>query len=104
MPPKRILRGKFEAWFFVEFWKKLLYQLRALAQESNGKVQVKIALELSSFVPTLIGYVEVPRSLELFLRAHLSIPSGTAGPGSLQLRRRGFLWKLWNRVLGAWSR
>jgi hypothetical protein len=69
--PKRVIRGKFEAWFFVEFWKHLIRQMRTLAREANGNLNERIQLERSNFVAVLGGRLEIPRSLELFLGQHL---------------------------------
>ncbi len=79
IPAKRIIRGKFEAWFFVAFWKKTIAQLQNLAKESGGKADVKLTPEQGTFVVALTRYAEIPKALELFLRAHLgqSTPHGT---------------------------
>lgn len=72
MPAKRTVRGKFEAWFFVEFWKNLVGGLRALAKEVNGDVAVSVQLERSNIVQVLAGRVDAPVSLGRFLTLHLS--------------------------------
>lgn len=82
IPAKRVVRGKFEAWFFVEFWKKLTKQLQTLSREANATLTVKIGLEQSNLVPTLVGHATIPRSLELFLGLHF--PRG--GPAASQVR------------------
>ncbi len=70
--PERIIRGKFEVWFVVEFWKHLTTQLEKVAREAKGKVVIRPALERSSLVAVLTPYADVPPSLERFLNAHLT--------------------------------
>jgi hypothetical protein len=94
MPAKRIVRGKFEGWFFVEFWKRLIAQLRTLAAEEHGKVNIKIALTHTSLVTTLASYVDTPRPLDLFLQAHLA---GSVPLSSLLVRPK---MKWWRRLFG----
>jgi hypothetical protein len=72
MPPKRVVRGKFEAWFFVEFWVRLIETLRQVAVEGGGKIAFRLNVTAATFVPVLASFVDTPRSLDLFLRAHLS--------------------------------
>lgn len=74
IPAKRIVRGKFEVWFLIEFWKKLIAQLQELARESGGSIRATIALERSNCVGNLVGDLRIPRSLDLFLGLHF--PSG----------------------------
>jgi hypothetical protein len=78
--PKRFVRGKFEAWFFVEFWKHLTRRMQALAKETNGNLVVKVPLEKSNFVTVLVARATMPRSLDLFLGQHF--PPYTAFPAS----------------------
>lgn len=70
LPAKRVVRGKFEAWFFVAFWKRLTKQLQALSREAKGNVKFKLSAEESSLVPSLVGHARIPRPLELFLELH----------------------------------
>jgi hypothetical protein len=80
IPAKRIVRGKFEAWFFVEFWKSLIAQMRALAKEAGGDVAVSVQLERSNFVHILAGRMVVPECLERFLALHLGISETSTEP------------------------
>src|SRR5258708_17068074 len=68
--PQRVVRGKFDAWFFVEFWKSMVKQLRSMAREAGGNVAVQVVLEQRTFCAALKAYVDIPRSLDLFLSAH----------------------------------
>lgn len=91
LPAKRVVRGKFEAWFFVEFWKVFISQLRALAREGGGDIAVKVTLERSSFCTMLKSYVDVPRGLHLFLAAHFSSDDV---PPQHAVQRRGWFARL----------
>jgi hypothetical protein len=89
VPVKRILRGKFEAWFFLKFWHRLVAQLQEAAREGGGKVNIKIQLAQNNLIQILASYVNTPLSLELFLRAHLhselTVPSiGAGGPEEIR--------------------
>ncbi len=75
MPPKRVIRGKFEAWFFVEFWKKSIRKIQELAREGNARATIRLQLEHANFIVVLAGRMNVPRSLELFLVQNLRVPA-----------------------------
>jgi hypothetical protein len=94
LAPKRFVRGKFEAWFFVAFWKSLLRQLNDLTREGGGKMSIKIALERDSFCATLKAYADIPRSLELFLSAHLTETAPLSPQRTEKSTRAGWLSKL----------
>jgi hypothetical protein len=98
IPAKRVLRGKFEAWFFVEFWKSLVKQLQQLAKESGGSVTIKIPLEHSTFVTVMAGHVEVPRSLDLFLSAHFPRRDPELEHVSSRLGRNSRIQNWWSKV------
>lgn len=70
IPAKRVIRGKLEAWYFVEFWKRLVRQVRQLSEEVGGRAASQVGLERGTFVAILSSYVEIPQSLALFLEAH----------------------------------
>jgi hypothetical protein len=99
LPPKRILRGKFEAWFFVEFWRRLVQRLADLAAETGGKATIKIKLEHSNFVPLLSAYVAVPRSLEMFLEAHF--PRTESSPIEPLVPKQWTIGLWWRRMVAA---
>lgn len=71
LPPKRVIRGKFEAWFLVEFWKRMVENLRSLAGETGGKVEAKMTLEHSTLATVLARYLPAPESLNRFLVANI---------------------------------
>jgi len=70
IPPKRIVRGKFEIWFFVEFFKQLVAHLQSNAAEIGGTVRLQTPLEHSNAIEILTTRLQVPHSLDLFLRLH----------------------------------
>lgn len=70
--PKRVIRGKFELWFLVAFYNRLLAELQALAKEVGGSAKVKRQFTTATVVGEVPHHVVAPRSLELFLQAHLS--------------------------------
>lgn len=72
--PKRYTRGKFEAWFLIEFVKRLLADLSCLAAAEAGNVSVSTPLHESNFVQVLVRAVPTPPQLEAFLRFHLGKP------------------------------
>jgi hypothetical protein len=78
MLPERIVRGKFESWFVVEFWKHLVGELEKLAREAAGKVVIRPTLERSNLVAVLTPYADVPASLHRFLSAHLTTETPSA--------------------------
>jgi hypothetical protein len=73
IPAKRIVRGKFEAWFLVAFWKRLMKHLQDITREAEGNVRVRLSLEESNLVPSLVRHARIPRSLELFLELHFRL-------------------------------
>jgi Protein of unknown function (DUF4435) len=72
MPIKRVLRGKFEAWFLLRFWQRLIEQLQTATREAGGNVKIKVQLNQYNLVQVLASYLETPSSLDMFLRAHLA--------------------------------
>jgi hypothetical protein len=70
--PKRYVRGKFEAWFFMEFIKHAIADLKIVAAESGGSVSVTAPLHDSNFVQLLVPGLVVPTPLKSFLAFHLN--------------------------------
>jgi len=94
IPPKRVIRGKFEAWFFIEFWRHLVVQLRSLAEEAGGKVSFRINPDYGTFIASLRAYQDTPYSLDLFLRSHLSDSNaGAVLPHPDELAPRQSWWR-----------
>ena len=96
IPAERIVRGKFEIWFIVEFWRRLVDRLRALAAEGGGGVTIKHTLDRNTVVAALTPYTDIPRSLELFLESHLS-RTDSAPP---RQSRQTLIEKIWSAIRG----
>jgi len=77
---KRYIRGKFEAWFLVEFVKRVIADLGTVAAESNGSISITAPLHESNFVQILVRGVQVPASLDSFLRFHLEAAQALVAP------------------------
>jgi hypothetical protein len=90
IPTKRILRGKFEAWFFVEFWKRIVARLTTIAEECDGKANIRVRLEHGNFVPTLALHSPIPPSLDLFFQAHF--PDATTRQEPPPKRTTAYAW------------
>jgi uncharacterized protein DUF4435 len=69
--PKTYVRGKFEAWFLLEFIRKLERNLRELAAEVGGSVQVRTVLHADNFVEILAPRLSIPKRIREFLEIHL---------------------------------
>ena len=76
LEPKRYVRGKFEAWWFVEFVKRVIQQLVEVAGEAGGSVSVHASLSESNLVQTIGRAIATPTTLESFLEFHLRDNSG----------------------------
>jgi hypothetical protein len=74
LPPKRVIRGKFELWFFVEFFKRAFRQIQLVAEEAGGSAKLHLSLEHNNAIEALAEKVQMPSSLETFLRLHISLP------------------------------
>jgi hypothetical protein len=90
MNPKRVIRGKFEAWFLVEFWKSVITHVQEVAREAGGTVSLRLPLEHSNAVAALAKHATIPRSLDLFLQAHFPRPPlGPPRPPTPSSGRKG---------------
>lgn len=88
--PKRYIRGKFEAWFLVEFVKRALADISRVAEEANGGLSIGTPLHESNFVQVLARGISAPASLDAFLRFHLGAaePLTTPPPAGFWQRLR----------------
>jgi hypothetical protein len=98
VPPKRVVRGKFEAWFFVEYWNNLIKRIRELSREQNGTITVKVSLTTTNLVATLSPYSDTPPSLGRFLRTHFSpihpaIAARSSHKAGFWRALQSFLWR-----------
>jgi Protein of unknown function (DUF4435) len=69
--PKRYVRGKFEAWWFVEFVKRTTEKLVEVAKEEGGSVSVSVPLNKSNYIQVLAAAIPAPGALGAFLQFHL---------------------------------
>jgi hypothetical protein len=70
LPAKSYVRGKFEAWWFVEFGQRVLEGIRHVVQEAGGSVRVSAQLHPGTFIQLLAGGVTTPVALDKFLSFH----------------------------------
>jgi hypothetical protein len=76
LPAKSYVRGKFEAWWFVEFGKRILEGVQKVVQEAKGSLKVQMQLHPNTFIQLLSAGVETPARLETFLRFHTKRGAG----------------------------
>jgi hypothetical protein len=53
LPPKAYVRGKFEAWWFVEFGRRILDGLQRVVQEAKGSIRLQMPLNTNTFIQLL---------------------------------------------------
>ena len=90
---KRYVRGKFEAWFLLQFIRKMEETLSAMARESGGAISVNVNLTDSNFIQVLVHALPTPQSLSSFLEFHLRPDRG------VPLKKEA----IWKRIL-SWFR
>lgn len=95
--PKRYVRGKFEAWFLLEFVKRLLAELGRLSKQSGGSISVSTSLYESNLVEILVRGVPIPASLESFLNFHFR--SGDPPKPARSGRARKIWINVWRRFV-----
>jgi hypothetical protein len=69
--PKKFVRGKFEAWFLVEFIKRMIADLAKVAAEEGGGISVNAPLQVSNMIQLLVRAISIPPNLSRFLEFHL---------------------------------
>jgi hypothetical protein len=70
LPAKAYVRGKFEAWWFIEFTRCILDGLKRVVEEANGSIRVHSQLNASTFIHLLAGGIQTPARLDAFLTFH----------------------------------
>jgi len=70
MPAKTYMRGKFEAWWFVEFGQRVLEAVKSVVEEGGGSIRVSAQLHPNTFIQLLAAGVPTPGPLEKFLSFH----------------------------------
>lgn len=71
LKPKRILRGKFELWFFIKFLKAAWEALSGARLSSKRVVKVTFDPSLGNLFAVMSGNLFYPSSLDAFLDRHL---------------------------------
>jgi len=94
MPAKAYVRGKFEAWWFIEFGRRVEAGLHQVAREVGGSVSPSMPLNGATFVQLLAPYMPIPASLDAFLRFHLMRPLARA---DVPPQSRGG--RIWSRLV-----
>jgi hypothetical protein len=96
--PKTYVRGKFEAWWFVEFCRRIVEALQEIVKEADGSIKIHAQLHPNTFIQLLAGGVETPVPLNNFLAFHSKrrMPQNTADPhfqaaGMLQSIKKLFM-------------
>jgi hypothetical protein len=84
LPAKMYIRGKFEAWWFIEFTRCILDGLKKVVEEANGSIRIHTQINASTFIQLLAGGIETPSRLNAFLTFHANRggarPSTTTPP------------------------
>jgi hypothetical protein len=70
LAPKMYIRGKFEAWWFVEFCRRITEGLQAVVREVDGSIRIHAQLNANTFIQLLAAGVETPPPLNAFLSFH----------------------------------
>ena len=66
-----VVRGKYDVWFFVNFWRKSLEAANLVAKESGGRAFARTDLHQENFVETVCSRVACPESLGRFIARQL---------------------------------
>jgi hypothetical protein len=90
LPSKAYIRGKFEAWWFVEFCRRVVDGLQRVVKEANGSIRVHAQLNSNTFIQLLAAGIETPARLNAFLTFHTK-PGGMATTEDLGAEAKGLL-------------
>ena len=93
LPPKSYIRGKFEAWWFVEFGRRILDGLQKVVEEAKGSIKIHMQLNTKTFIQLLAGGIDTPASLDAFLTFH-SKRGATSKTADLTPESTGILQKI----------
>ena len=100
LPRKRVIRGKFEAWFMTAYWRHLVRDMERMAREQGGACSSRISVQETTLVLVLSPYADDPESLEHFLDAHLGDTVDVGEAAARQGWPHPFLGRLIRRLLG----
>lgn len=89
--PDRYARGKFAAWWFIQFIKRMLEDLSNVAKEEGGSISVSTSLNENNYIQLLVRAEACPESLATFLRFHLGEEPSSS---SIEPRDKGLAAKL----------
>jgi hypothetical protein len=70
LPAKTYVRGKFEAWWFAEFGRRILEGVQRVVTESGGSIKTSMPLHPNTFIQLLAAGIATPDSLDAFLSFH----------------------------------
>jgi hypothetical protein len=87
LPPKIYVRGKFEAWCFVQLVERILAGMSNVAREAGGSISIAAPLSEGTLIQLLSTGTATPPSLDAFLRFHLARGATGAGANAPVLRR-----------------
>ena len=71
--PKMFVRGKWEAWFMLEFVKLLVPTMKTIADREKKPFKQYMPLHKSNFVEVLVSRTVCPPSLENFIRIRTNV-------------------------------
>ena len=98
LPPKTYVRGKFEAWWFIEFGQRVLEALKHVVEEGGGSIRVSAQLHQGTFIQLLAAGVPTPAPLERFLSFHTRRQVAAAADFTPQTK--GFLQRIVDAMKG----
>lgn len=82
LPTKSYVRGKFEAWWFIEFGQRILEGVIRVVQEGGGSVRVTAPLHSGTFIQLLASGIPTPPPLDKFLSFHTQRQANAAADPS----------------------
>jgi hypothetical protein len=99
LPAKAYVRGKFEAWWFTEFGRRIMEGLTRVVQEKDGAIRVHAQLNASTFIQLLAAGIETPARLHSFLMFHTN-RGGTNATADFRPETRGMLHRIVSLIKG----
>jgi hypothetical protein len=84
LPPKHYIRGKFEAWWFVRFTRRIADTVIAVVKDGGGSVSINAQLNETTFIQLLARAVPSPPVIDAYLRFHLTRSLADEAPASAQ--------------------
>ena len=94
LPAKSYVRGKFEAWWFIEFSKRVAEGLQKVATEAGGSVSFSAQLSQSTFIQLLSSGIAPSNALDTFLKFHLRDRSATLAVPQAEASAKGLVQRL----------